>query len=65
MKSFIVFLPVFLLQQAVLSQPVSLSDTANQFDYVIITVPEFKAACEPQVTFKKKGPEVLNSLMNL
>jgi len=46
MKYFIVFLPVFLLQQIVLGQPVSLSDTANQYDYVVITVPEFKAACE-------------------
>jgi len=29
------------------SQPVTLRDTTNQFDYIIITVPEFVSACEP------------------
>ena len=29
------------------SQPVSLRDTTNQYDYIIITVPEFVSACEP------------------
>src|SRR4030065_873576 len=29
------------------SQPVTLRDTTNQYDYIIITVPEFINACEP------------------
>jgi len=29
------------------SQPVTLQDTTNQYDYIIITVPEFVTACEP------------------
>jgi hypothetical protein len=29
------------------SQPVTLRDTTNQYDYIIITVPEFVSACEP------------------
>jgi len=29
------------------SQPVTLRDTTNQYDYIIITVPEFANACEP------------------
>ncbi|MBE0571281.1 MAG: T9SS type A sorting domain-containing protein [Ignavibacteriaceae bacterium] len=29
------------------SQPVTLRDTTNQYDYIIITVPEFLTACEP------------------
>jgi hypothetical protein len=29
------------------SQPVTLRDTTNQYDYIIITVPEFVNACEP------------------
>ena len=28
------------------SQPVTLRDTTNQYDYIIITVPEFVNACE-------------------
>ncbi len=43
----IIFLFFLMFVQPVFSQPVALSDTANQYDYVIITVPEFKAACEP------------------
>jgi len=30
-----------------LSQPITLRDTTNQYDYIIITVPEFVSACEP------------------
>jgi len=29
------------------SQPVTLRDTTNQYDYIIITIPEFINACEP------------------
>jgi len=29
------------------SQPITLRDTTNQYDYIIITVPEFVTACEP------------------
>ena len=29
------------------SQPVTLHDTTNQYDYIIITIPEFVNACEP------------------
>ena len=29
------------------SQPITLRDTTNQYDYIIITVPEFVNACEP------------------
>jgi len=29
------------------SQPVTLRDTTNQYDYIMITVPEFVNACEP------------------
>ena len=29
------------------SQTVTLRDTTNQYDYIIITVPEFVSACEP------------------
>jgi hypothetical protein len=29
------------------SQPITLRDTTNQYDYIIITVPEFVSACEP------------------
>ena len=32
---------------ALYSQPVTLRDTTNQYDYIIITVPEFVNACEP------------------
>lgn len=46
MRSCIVLLFVFMLQP-VFSQPATHSDTTNQYDYVIITVPEFKAVCEP------------------
>jgi len=44
MRSFIVLFVIML--QTAFSQPVSLSDTTNQYDYVIITVPEFKSVCE-------------------
>ena len=29
------------------SQPITLLDTTNQYDYIIITAPEFVTACEP------------------
>ena len=32
---------------ALYSQPVTLRDTTNQYDYIIITVPEFVGTCEP------------------
>jgi hypothetical protein len=32
---------------AIHSQPVTLRDTTNQYDYIIITIPEFVNACEP------------------
>jgi len=32
---------------ALYSQPVTLRDTTNQYDYIIITVPEFVTVCEP------------------
>jgi hypothetical protein len=53
----IIFLFFLIFVQSVFSQPVALSDTANQYDYVIITVPEFKAACEP---FKAHKESVRN-----
>ncbi|MGE5810641.1 MAG: C25 family cysteine peptidase [Ignavibacteria bacterium] len=53
----IIFLFFLIFIQSVFSQPIALSDTANQYDYVIITVPEFKAACEP---FKAHKESVRN-----
>lgn len=32
---------------ALYSQPITLRDTTNQYDYIIITIPEFVNACEP------------------
>jgi hypothetical protein len=53
----IIFLFFLIFVQSVFSRPIALSDTANQYDYVIITVPEFKAACEP---FKAHKENVRN-----
>lgn len=46
MKSFI-FLIVFFAFHSTFSQTITLRDTTNQYDYIIITVPEFVDACEP------------------
>jgi len=46
MKGFIILF-VFFAFQTTFSQTVTLRDTTNQYDYIIITVPEFVSACEP------------------
>jgi hypothetical protein len=46
MKGIIYFL-LLVSFSALHSQPVTLRDTTNQFDYIIITVSEFVNACEP------------------
>jgi len=46
MKGFII-LTVFFAFHTTFSQTVTLRDTTNQYDYIIITVPEFVSACEP------------------
>ena len=45
MKGIIFFL-LLVSFSALHSQPVTLRDTTNQYDYIIITVPEFVSACE-------------------
>lgn len=37
---------MFFLSQSLFAQAVTLRDTTNQFDYIIITIPEFIPACE-------------------
>lgn len=46
MKSITFFL-LLVAFSALHSQPVTLRDTTNQYDYIIITVPEFVNTCEP------------------
>jgi hypothetical protein len=46
MKSFIIPFAFFAFHTT-LSQTVTLRDTTNQYDYIIITVPEFVSVCEP------------------
>jgi hypothetical protein len=46
MKGFIILF-VFFAFHTTFSQTVTLRDTTNQYDYIIITVPEFVSACEP------------------
>ena len=46
MKGFIILF-VFFAFHTTFSQTVTLRDTTNQYDYIIITVPEFVTACEP------------------
>ncbi|MFC2119734.1 C25 family cysteine peptidase [Bacteroidota bacterium] len=46
MKSFIILFAFFAFHTS-FSQTVTLRDTTNQYDYIIITVPEFVSACEP------------------
>jgi len=46
MKGFIIIF-VFFAFHTTFSQTVTLRDTTNQYDYIIITVPEFVDACEP------------------
>jgi len=41
-----VFLFVIFSFQTILSQTITLRDTSNQYDYIIITVPEFATSCE-------------------
>ncbi|MEE9448576.1 MAG: C25 family cysteine peptidase [Ignavibacteriaceae bacterium] len=41
-----VFFFVICSFQTILSQTITLRDTTNQYDYIIITVPEFVTACE-------------------
>ncbi len=41
-----VFFFVIFAFQTILSQTITLRDTTNQYDYIIITVPEFVTACE-------------------
>ncbi|GBD88840.1 hypothetical protein BMS3Abin03_02782 [bacterium BMS3Abin03] len=55
MKGFIVILAI-LYNQFVYSQTVTLRDTTNQYDYIIITVPEFVSACIP---FKEHKEDVM------
>lgn len=43
----ITFFLLLVTFSALHSQPVILHDTTNQYDYIIITVPEFVNACEP------------------
>ncbi len=38
---------IFFTFHTTFSQTVTLRDTTNQYDYIIITVPEFVSACEP------------------
>ena len=49
MKRFVFFFVIFSFQ-SILSQSITLRDTTNQYDYIIITVPEFVTTCE---TFKQ------------
>ena len=46
MKGLTFFL-LLVFYSALHSQPITLHDTTNQYDYIIITVPEFVTACEP------------------
>ena len=46
MKGFIILF-VFFAFHTTFSQTVTLRDTTNQYEYIIITVPEFVSACEP------------------
>lgn len=43
----LIILFIFFAFQTTFSQTVTLRDTTNQYDYIIITVPEFVSACEP------------------
>jgi hypothetical protein len=43
----IIFFFLFVSFSLLHSQPVTLRDTTNQYDYIIITTPEFVTACEP------------------
>jgi len=43
----ITFFLLLVTFSALHSQPVTLRDTTNQYDYIIITVPEFVNACDP------------------
>jgi hypothetical protein len=43
----ITFILLLISFSALYSQPITLRDTTNQYDYIIITVPEFVNACEP------------------
>jgi hypothetical protein len=46
-KSILFFTAFFLYSLFSTAQTITLRDTTNQFDYIIITVPEFVSACEP------------------
>lgn len=46
MRSIILFL-LLVSFSALYAQPITLRDTTNQYDYIIITVPEFVNTCEP------------------
>lgn len=41
------FLLCIAAQYYIYSQPITLRDTTNQYDYIIITIPEFVSVCEP------------------
>ena len=43
----LIILFVFFAFHSTFSQTITLRDTTNQYDYIIITVPEFVSACEP------------------
>lgn len=43
----LIILFIFFAFQTTFSQTVTLRDTTNQYDYIIITVPAFVSACEP------------------
>ena len=45
MKHSVFFFVIFTFQ-TILSQTITLRDTTNQYDYIIITVPEFVTSCE-------------------
>ena len=46
MKVLIILL-VMCITSSIIPQGISLRDTTNQYDYIIITIPEFVSTCEP------------------
>lgn len=55
MRSSLFLFVLFAVNTSILSQPVSLQDTTNRYDYIIITTPEFVSACS---SFKAHKEEV-------
>ena len=52
-KIFLMFFALLLSPLQLMPQTITLRDTTNQYDYIIITVPEFVSACEPFKTHKE------------